>query len=108
MTQLLQSFHVWCARHLTRLYIHRKGDPENEEWVYPSAKETLAKAGLKPIMTYVRQRRGRFHHSYLRSAPSFSASKRTVCAGHVRDFPRFHQHCQRALFGKVSKVDWNF
>ena len=91
--QLLTSFHVGCARHLTRMYVHptyTEDNPEDLTWVYPSAQSTLQRCGrLQPIMHYVNLRWERFFLNYLKTSPSFSDSTKQTTASHVRNFNRF-------------------
>jgi hypothetical protein len=73
--QLLTSFHHSVARRLTGR--HPRPSEEDDEWTYPSIKETLRIAGLHPIEEYLRRRR-----RYLEL--------------HARDLPIL-QECQAAL-----------
>ena len=94
MQQLLTSFHVGCARHLTRMYVHptyTEDNPEDLTWVYPSAASTFQRCGLQPIMHYVNLRRERFYLTYLKFSPTYNDSTKQTTAGHVRNFNRFHQ-----------------
>jgi hypothetical protein len=52
--RLLNAFHVTAARRISRLTFRRNPDGE---WVRPSAQLALERAGLFPLITYLRRRR---------------------------------------------------
>jgi hypothetical protein len=55
--QMLTSFHHGIARQLTGRYPHPISDNDDDDWIYPSIKETLRIAGLFPMEEYLTQRK---------------------------------------------------
>jgi hypothetical protein len=51
----LQSFHRRCCGGITRDFIHQ--DEESGEWICPSSKEVLEKAGVLTVEEYIQRRR---------------------------------------------------
>jgi len=52
--RLLDSFHHHCASHITQMHIRPLPDGS---WFTPASMDVLQVAGLKPINTYIQQRR---------------------------------------------------
>lgn len=51
----LRSFHHRCARHMVGYHIRL--DPTTNTWEHPPSKDVLKKCGLKPIESYIENRR---------------------------------------------------
>ena len=55
MMHQLRSFHRRCCHGITRDFIHQ--DEESGEWICPSRKEVLEKAGILTVEEYIQRRR---------------------------------------------------
>jgi hypothetical protein len=54
---MLTSFHHGIARRLTGRYPHPISDADDDDWIYPSIKETLRIAGFFTMDEYLNRRR---------------------------------------------------
>jgi len=80
---LLEAFHHHCARHITHSHIRPL---PNGEWVTPHNADVLEKAGLQPILTYIKNRREHIT-PYTRELPIYTkcttATANTITAKHT-------------------------
>jgi hypothetical protein len=51
--QMLTSFHHGVTRRLTGRYPRPTSDTDDDDWIYPSIKETLQIAGIFPMEQYL-------------------------------------------------------